>query len=833
MTSDAPGEDGVFSDLCVIDLSRWVAGEFATKLFGDFGADVVKVERPGDGSLTRRWGPFPDDTADPERSALFLHLNTSKRSIALDLAEPADRAILLDLVRHADALVESFRPGTLEGLGLGPDVLLEVNPSLVVTRITAFGQTGPYRDREASGLVLQAMGGPMHSTGDAHRAPHRKPGNLEHYSIGRHAAHATLAGLIHARRTGTGSVLDVSGQEALLASGDRRASYLLAAAYAATDAPRGVRSAHRGQSKLTGPFRTRDGYVMVYITNQAFSDRLVEMVGEADPSFRERYHGVEVAREDWKDFTGRLRSWFATQDKVDLMTRAQARRVPLTAFLEMDELLAHPHFRARGSFVSVKHPAAGALDHIGAPWRMEGGHRIRSAAPLLDEHGEQLRAQASRPAPGARPRWSLPSTDAAPLRGVRVVDLTVVWAGPGGTALLGDLGAEVIRLEGNNRIARQASAALTREQLAVTGYRAAMFPDRQPQPRPYDRSAIFNWHSRNKLSACANLETPEGHQAALDLIAISDVFIENNARTTMEKLGLGHEELLARFPRLIVVRMPPMGMSGPMSDYLGYGPNFNALVGIAAMDGYEGETPDSAGDNYHMDEATPPAVAFAVMAALWRRERTGAGGLVEFAQAENVMQDIGEFFLDRQLNSRNPPILGNSDPHVLQDVFACAGVDRWVAVSIRDDADWVALRTVVGDADWLADGASAALRRANSSRLRAELARWIAPRTCESVVASLVAARVPVGEVMSELALLADPHLADREWFQTRSHPAVGTHRYPGQPWKAQGFATVFGRPVPSFGEDNEYVYRQLLGYSRQRYHDLVRRGLVTTEQFA
>ncbi|MPZ62031.1 MAG: hypothetical protein GEU93_12210 [Propionibacteriales bacterium] len=833
MTNDLLDGDQVFSDLRIIDLSRWVAGEFATKLFADFGADVVKVERPDEGSLTRAWGPFPKEVPDRERSALFLHLNTSKRSVALDLADRGDRAVLLDLVAGADAVVESFRPGGLERLDLGPATLLAANPALVLTRITAFGQSGPYRDREATGLVLQAMGGPMHSTGDAHRAPHRKPGNLEHYSIGRYAAEATLAGLIHARRASTGCVVDVSGQEALLASGDRRASYLLAASYAATNAPRGIRSAHRGQSKLTGPFPTRDGYVMVYVTNQAFSDRLVDLVGESDPDFRERYHDVEVPREDWADFTGRLAAWFARQDKLDLMSRAQERRIPLTAFLEMHELLHHSHFRARGSFVTVTHPVAGTLDYIGAPWRMEGGHRIRSAAPTLDEHANQIRGEAARALRPPRPRWDWPHTGPGPLNGVRIVDLTVVWAGPGGTALLGDLGAEVIRLEGNNRISRQASAHLTRQQLAVTGYRAAMFPDREPQPRPYDRSAIFNWHSRNKLSACANLDTPEGHRAALDLIAKSDVLIENNARTTLEKLGLGHEELLARHPRLVVVRMPPMGMSGPMSDYLGYGPNFNALVGIAAMDGYEGETPDSAGDNYHMDEATPPGVAFAVMAALWRRERTGLGGLVEFAQAENVMQDVGEFVLDRQLNGRNPAILGNSDPHLLQGVFACAGTDRWVAMSIRDDRDWQALRTVVGDASWLGDGTTAELRRRNSASLRARLAAWIAPQQCEAVVAALVAARVPVGEVMTELRLLEDPHLDARAWFVTRSHPAVGTHKYPGHPWQVTGFDVVFGRPVPSFGEDNEYVYRRLLGYPQERYDDLVRRCLVTTEQFA
>ena len=134
MTNDPIGEDPIFSDLRVIDLSRWVAGEFATKLFADFGADVVKVERPGEGSLTRAWGPFPQDVPDRERSALFLHLNTSKRSVALDLTDRGDRAVLLDLVAGADAVVESFRPGGLERLGLGPATLLATNPELQTIR---------------------------------------------------------------------------------------------------------------------------------------------------------------------------------------------------------------------------------------------------------------------------------------------------------------------------------------------------------------------------------------------------------------------------------------------------------------------------------------------------------------------------------------------------------------------------------------------------------------------------------------------------------------------------------------------------------------------------
>ncbi|MEV0809921.1 CoA transferase [Micromonospora sp. NPDC050200] len=420
-----------------------------------------------------------------------------------------------------------------------------------------------------------------------------------------------------------------------------------------------------------------------------------------------------------------------------------------------------------------------------------------------------------------------------PLAGIRVVDLTVVWSGPGATALLGDLGAEVIRLEGNNRASRQVSAKVTRETIRATGYHGGTYPDRNPEPRSYDRTALFAWHARNKLAACCNLETPEGHRAALDLLAVGDVLVENNSNGTLEKLGLGHERLLELNPRLIVARMPPMGMSGPMSNYLGYGPNFNSLVGIAAMDGYEGETPDTAGENYHMDEAAPAGLAFAVLAALWDRERTGVGGLVEFPQAENVMAEVGEFVLDHQMNHRNPPILGNSDPHLLQDAFESAEPDRWVAVSVRHDADWAALTEVLGRPDWASLGTDAAGRSRHSAALRARISDWVRHHQADRVVELMQAAGVPAGEVMTEDRLLADEHLTARDWFAERTHPAVGTYRFPGQPFRADGFETVFGRPLPGFGEDNDHVYRELLGYSAERYRELRERGLVTDEQLA
>jgi len=420
-----------------------------------------------------------------------------------------------------------------------------------------------------------------------------------------------------------------------------------------------------------------------------------------------------------------------------------------------------------------------------------------------------------------------------PLAGVRIIDLTVVWSGPGATALLGDMGAEVIRVEAPNRQSRQVSAHVTRAQLEGSGYHGRTYPDGEPGDRPYDRSAIFNWHARNKLSVSMALDSPEGHAAFRRLVARSDVLVENNTVGVLGKLGIGQDVLLEINPTIIVARMPPLGLTGPMSSYLGYGPNFNSLVGIQAMDGYEGEDPTSAGDNYHMDEAAPAGLAFAVLAALWDREQTGRGQVIEFPQAENVLQEIGEYVLDHQMNGRVPGVIGNSDPVMLQDVFPTADTDVWLALSIRDDADWQRLAAVVGSAGWLDDGRTASQRIASSAALKAAISGWTATLAVDDLVTTLQKAGVPAAEVMSESRLLDDPHLAARDWFQERTHSAIGTHRYPGHPWRADGFDLAWGRPVPSFGEDNQYVYQEVLGYTPDEIADLTEKGLITSRQTA
>jgi crotonobetainyl-CoA:carnitine CoA-transferase CaiB-like acyl-CoA transferase len=378
------------ADLSVLDLTHYIAGPYCTKLLADYGAEVIKIERPDSGDPARRYGPFPHDAPHPEKSALFLHLNTNKRGITLNLKTLAGRELFIELVRQVDVVVENFSPRVMPGLGLGYDRLEQLNPRLVMTSISNFGQTGPYRDYKAQDILIYAMAGAMHQTGVADREPIKMAGNLMQYHTGTMAATATLVGLYGAQLQGIGQHIDVSLFESHAGTVDRRSTFLAAYAYAGEVIQR--QGAGSPGMLPHGIYPCRDGYVCVHVTNEWWP-RLVRMLERPDlltnPKFATPAARANVEHQG--EFDALFYPWLLERTKQEIMERAQEARVLATAVNTAEDVFKDAHVRAREFFVEVAHPDAGNVTQPGPPFRMsESPWGIRRCAPRLGQHNEDI-----------------------------------------------------------------------------------------------------------------------------------------------------------------------------------------------------------------------------------------------------------------------------------------------------------------------------------------------------------------------------------------------------------------------------------------------------------
>jgi crotonobetainyl-CoA:carnitine CoA-transferase CaiB-like acyl-CoA transferase len=378
------------ADITVLDLTHYIAGPYCTKLLADFGAEVIKVERPDGGDPARRYGPFPYDEPHPEKSALFLHLNTNKRGVTLNLQTAAGRDLFMVLVQQADVLVENYSPRVMPSLGLAYETLERLNPRLVMTSISNFGQTGPYRDYKAQDILIYAMGGPMHQTGVPERQPLKMAGNLMQYQAGAMAATATMMGIFAAETQGIGQHIDISLFETQAGTVDRRTTYLMAYAYAGEQA----RRQHSGALGIfpRGIYPCLDGYIYIHSSNEWWS-RLVQMLERPDLLTDPRFAtpAARLSTEFQAEFDAIFYPWLLERTKQEIMERAQAARVLATAVNTPEDVLQDKHFQARDFFVEVTHPDAGGVIQPGAPFRMsQTPWRMRYPAPRLGQHNEGI-----------------------------------------------------------------------------------------------------------------------------------------------------------------------------------------------------------------------------------------------------------------------------------------------------------------------------------------------------------------------------------------------------------------------------------------------------------
>jgi crotonobetainyl-CoA:carnitine CoA-transferase CaiB-like acyl-CoA transferase len=382
--------DGALADITVLDLTHHIAGPYCTKLLAAYGAEVIKVERPGSGDPSRQAGPFRGDVPHPEKSGLFLHLNTNKQSLTVNLKHPRGQELVRELVRQVDVVVENFRPGVLPALGLGYADLAAGNPRLIMTSISNFGQTGPYRDWRAWDMVLYAMGGAMNLTGLPEREPLRLALNLMAYQGGNVAATATMTGVLGLHRLGIGQHVDVSLFEVQTGSVDRRTTSLVGYQYTGEA---GYREAPIGLGIYpAGVLPCKDGYVQTLVFPHVW-ERLLAAMGmpelSADPRFADPMSRLNP--DTRPAFMAVFQDWLNRNTRYEAMAKAQAQRVPLTAVNPPAAVLHDPHLRARGAFVEVDHPLAGTLPYTREPFRMQAAPAVPvRRAPLLGEHTEAV-----------------------------------------------------------------------------------------------------------------------------------------------------------------------------------------------------------------------------------------------------------------------------------------------------------------------------------------------------------------------------------------------------------------------------------------------------------
>ncbi len=788
----------------VLELGTMVSAAYATKLMADLGADVIKIEEPG-GDHARRRGPFPGGVVDPEKSGLFLYLNTNKRGVTLDLRHQQDE--LHQLVRWADMLVQNYPPRAMAARGIAYDTFRELNPRLVMCSITPFGLTGPHKDYHAYELTVAHAGGWAWLSPGASDRPDLPPlkafGQQCDFQGGIAAATATLAAYTRALSTGVGEHIDLSVQ-AFIASFLEQAivyySYL------------GRVASRLGQHYMYpwGMYECQDGLIFLVCPEEDQWQRLVDLMGHPEWTTWEIFSGRTNRIKNQDALKVYLEEWTRQWKVEDLFHAGQARRLCFAPVLTMAGLARQEQLHARRFFIDVTHPRAGTLTHFGAPYQLhEPWWRIRRPAPLLGEHNEEVISRRSSvvsspsPTPSTQP---LAASPRLPLEGLRVADFSWVWAGPYCTMHLAYLGAEVIKIESQAHL-----DLMRRLPIAPKGVKPG-----------YDASGPFNQWNQGKKSIRLNLGKAEGVALAKELIQQSDVVIENFATGVMDGMGLGYEELQKLKPDVIMVSISGYGHTGPLKEYMGYGPAIPPLTGLSALTGYQNGPPQELGVSIGDPNAGIMAAA-AICAALAARKRTGRGQYIDVPLWTAATVLAAEGWMEYAMNGKEPPRQGNRDvsmaPH---NCFRCRGEDAWVAIACGAEEEWRALCHVM-DQPQLIDHPhfrTVSDRKAHEDELEQLITAWTTQHDRWEITRSLQAVGVAAFPSLSSKDLVEDAQLNKRGFFARLPHPQVGVQTHTGIPWILTNAPNGVRSPAPLLGQHTDEILRDVLGYADE---DIVR----------
>ncbi len=797
---------------CVVECGEGVSAAFGTKLMALLGASVIKVESP-QGDLTRRRGPFRGDVPDPESSGLFLYLNHDKRSITLDLADPRERQTLDDLLSGADIVMHNFVPAQRAAFAMESATLCARHPRLVVAAISRFGEFGPRSHYKAYELNTAHAGGGAILNPCLCERPELPPlkyfGAQAEFHSGIHAAMTALAALRYRTGSGVGQAIEMCEQECMATMLDLS---LVWYTY-------GHLQTSRLGFSVIGPGGTHqcaDGMLQITCAEEDQWHRMVELMGNPDWAGEEIFKNRTLRGRNIDALRSLIEQWTGSRKVNELVSQLQARRVPAAPLSRPSDLYRDEQLKAREFFrpLPPRDPASPQILAPGVPFKSTNmGWSMSHPAPRLDEHREEIlrelsaRSAAKGDTPRAPQRQSL-----GPLHGVRVLDFTWVWAGPFCTYQLARMGAEVIRIE-------------TAKHPCVS--RLFVYADGKPG---LNRGGSYNEKNHNKLSVQLNLEKPEAVEIVRQLARHCDIAAENFAPGVIDRLGVGYQSLCAVRPDLIMISLAGYGQTGPFRNFVSYGPIVTAHGAMHTLTTYPGDHPRSLGVGYG-DPVVGIFGAWALIAALLHRDRTGRGQYIDLSNLEALEMMMPEALLEYAMNGRDLPAMGNRDSYMTpHNCYKTSGdAESWVAIAVGTEEEWRALCDAMGPPSMADDPrfATAPARKRHEDELDRIISAWTSSRDRWEITELLQRAGVAAIPTFTNKDLATDRHLRERGFLVDLDHPEVGMRTYAGVPWTMSLTPCKLNRASPCLGQDTDEVLTRLLGYTPQHLADLRKAEII------
>ena len=779
--------------LRVVECVGW-NGVLAGRLLADAGADVVRVVPPS-GDPLRQEAPFFGQSGESIQAAWY---GAGKSILPLDLNSDSGREALLALISEADVLIEDW--GTNSPVPAGR---LQACDALAHVSVTAMGLDGPFARWRANDLVANAMCGSASVTGNESTPPISGYGNQSHHTVGLYAAVCALAAHRAARTRGEYQHVDLSAHEALVSCTEQvLMQWFFPNGTWGTEIARRQGSLH--WSSAYEVYEAADGHGVMVTAALRFADVLlpwlIEEGAAQDLADRARYPNVIAMIRDLPYVMKVLREWVASRNGEELFYEGQRRHQPFGVVWNIEEALTRsPQIGARGYLQPRSIPGFGAVPFPGRLFRTEadGPHPAPGTAiPDTSAVGWERR---ERRQTGQLPRSS------RPLEGIRVLDFTHVLAGPFGTRVLGDLGAEVIKVG----TASRAGGANTPE-------------------HPY-----YTCWNRNKLSVSINMGSEEGRSVARKLAATSDVIIENFSAGVLARWGLDRAGLATENPGVSVISMGGMGQDGPWKDFVTFAPTIHALTGLTYLTNPQGE--HTLGYGFSLtDHLSGLAGALAAIEAIEYRERTGHGLSIDLSQYELGLGIMAPALLDFLANGTNPEPVGNRHPFGMaapHGIYPTAGDDQWIAIACASDADWQATAAELGLVGAAVDPrfATLAARLAHQDLLDELVAGATARRDRYELANALQVAGVAAGPVQNARDLVKhDEQLAARSFFGTAESEAWGSYGLDRFPARFNGERPLVYEGVHGLGADTFGVLTGLLGLSDEEVAELMASGALT-----